>query len=100
MRLTINLDEDLYALARSHAIASKTSISKAVGSLLRRQTTAHSPAHNHPLPDFSVDPVTLLPIVKGVGSLITSEDVQHALNDEDHRFLEMAGTPPAPSPRS
>lgn len=33
MRLTINLDEDLYAMARAHAIASKTSISKAIADL-------------------------------------------------------------------
>lgn len=37
MRLTINLDDELYAMARSHAIATKTSISKAVGDLLRRR---------------------------------------------------------------
>ena len=99
MRLTINLDEDLYALARSHAIATKTSISKAVGNLLRRRTTAHSPAHDGPLPDFSVDSVTLLPIVRGDGPLITNEVVQHALDDEDLRHHEMAGSSPAPSTR-
>jgi len=99
MRLTINLDEDLYALARSHAIASKTSISKAVGNLLRRRIAAHSPAHDGPLPDFSVDSVTLLPIVRGAGTLITNEDVQYALDDEDRRQLEMADCAPAPSTR-
>ncbi len=39
MRLTINLDEDLYEMARSHAIATKTSLSRAVGDLLRRQVS-------------------------------------------------------------
>lgn len=42
MRLTINLDDDLYAMARSHAFATKTSISKAVGDLLRRKTSGNA----------------------------------------------------------
>jgi len=93
MRLTINLDDDLYAMARSHAIATKTSISKAVGDLLRRKTSGNI----HPesgLPDsesnFHVDPVTLLPVVKGSGSL-TNEQVRRMMDDDLVRPLQIMG---------
>lgn len=35
MRLTINLEEDLYNMARAHSVAEGISISKAVNALLR-----------------------------------------------------------------
>jgi len=93
MRLTINLDDDLYAMARSHAIATKTSISKAVGDLLRRKinTTAH-PESGFPVSgsNFHVDPVTLLPVVKGSGSL-TNEQVQRMIDDDLVRPLQIMG---------
>jgi len=43
MRLTINLDDDLYATAHSHAIAAETLLSKAVEGLLRRRTASPVP---------------------------------------------------------
>jgi hypothetical protein len=97
MRLTINLDDDLYALARSHAIATQTSISKAVGSLLRRKTAASQPSSDSDAVDFLIHPVTLLPVVKGMGTAITDEDVRRAIDDDDLRHLEMTGRPTNPS---
>lgn len=93
MRLTINLDDDLYAMARSHAIATKTSISKAVGDLLRRKTTPNThTASGFPLSNsnFHVDPDTLLPVVKGSGSL-TNEMVQRMIDDDLVRPLQIMG---------
>ena len=98
MRLTIHLDDDLYALARSHAIAIKTSISKAVGNLLRRKTTAGLQEASARPVDFSIHPVNLLPVVRGAGALVTDADVQRALDDDDLRHLEMAGASANPSP--
>jgi hypothetical protein len=94
MRLTINLDDDLYAMARSHAIATKTSISKAVGDLLRRRTltnihpaSAGGDGHsNYP----EIDPVTLLPIIR-MNKKITSEDVRRADDGDLVRSLRFAG---------
>lgn len=94
MRLTINLDDDLYAMARSHAIATKTSISKAVGDLLRRRTAANI----HPVSGFPVsasnspeiDPVTLLPIIH-MNKRITAEDVRRADDEDLVRPLQLAG---------
>lgn len=61
MLLTINLVADPYALARSHVIASKTSISKAVTNLLRRKTSVLPAACDDSAADFSIQPVTLPP---------------------------------------
>ena len=88
MRLTINLDDDLYAMARSHAITAKISISKAVGNLLRRRIGAAAPTSEDSATDFSIDPVTLLPVVRGGGTVICDADVQRALADEDLRHFE------------
>lgn len=90
MRLTINLDDDLHAMARSHAIAMKISISKAVGDLLRRKTVVPQEPGDACQPDFSIHPLTLLPVVKGAGTAITHADVQRALDDEDLRHLPLA----------
>ncbi|MEI6673691.1 MAG: hypothetical protein WCO57_00790 [Verrucomicrobiota bacterium] len=99
MRLTINLDDDLYALARSHAIATQTSMSKAVGNLLRRKTAAGLQEAPTGAADFAIHPGTLLPVVRGAGTLITDADGQSALDDEDLRHLDMAGARANPSPR-
>lgn len=93
MRLTINLDDDLYAMARSHAIATKTSISKAVGDLLRRNTSANAQPASGSLvaeSNFHIDPVTLLPIIRTTRK-ITAEDVRRADDEDLVRPLQMAG---------
>ena len=92
MRLTINLDDDLYAMARSHAIATKTSISKAVGDLLRRRThaaTAFSAASpgTHPLSGF--------PVSQSEGRPITREDIRRAMDDDLVRPQEIMGLSPS-----
>ncbi len=92
MRLTINLDDDLYAMARSHAIATRTSISKAVGDLLRNRGQSN---HSKSLPAFGlrfhVDPETGLPVVPGKSATITDDDVRRALDDELVRPMELMG---------
>ena len=94
MRLTINLDDDLYAMARSHAIATKTSISKAVGDLLRRKTAGNfHPESNLPSSASTppeIDPITLLPIIH-TAKRITSEDVRRADDEDLVRPLQIAG---------
>ena len=65
MRLTINMDADLYAVARSFAAESHRSISTAVNVLLRRGLDA--------APEMDVDD-TGLPRVRG-RMPITSDDV-------------------------
>ena len=93
MRLTINLDDDLYAMARSHAIATKTSISKAVGDLLRRRTAVgipHASAGGVSESNFHIDPETLLPVVKGSGTL-TEAQIRRAMDDDLVRPLQIMG---------
>ncbi|MFK5924670.1 MAG: hypothetical protein QM496_21040 [Verrucomicrobiota bacterium] len=43
MRLTINLEDDLYAMARAHSVAERISISKAVNALLRLNNASQPP---------------------------------------------------------
>jgi len=84
VRLTINLDDELYAMARSHAIATKTSISKAVGDLLRRRTKsspseAISGRHQH----------SGFPVTEGKGHLLTAMEIQKAMDDDLGRPTEI-----------
>lgn len=90
MRLTINLDDDLYAMARSHAIATKTSISKAVGDLLRRRTEV-PPSPQTPSSYF--DPVLGFLVSRSERPL-TEEDIRRGMDDEDVRAMEIMGLSP------
>ena len=92
MRLTINLDDDLYAMARSHAIATKTSISKAVGDLLRRRTLA---ATTLPSSALGIHPLSGFPVSQSEGRPITSEDTRRAMDDDLVSPLEIMGLTPA-----
>lgn len=95
MRLTINLDDDLYAMARAHAISSGMSISKAVGDLLRRRIEPpHVPATDEETTSY-FDPVLGIQVSRGRGPL-TNEDVARMIEDDDIRHLEAAGIPYPP----
>ena len=88
MRLTINLDDDLYAMARSHAIATKTSICKAIGDLLRRRTSALPVASTlatgvHPLSGF--------PVSAGNARTITDLDIRRSMDDDLFASMESMG---------
>ena len=72
MRMTVNLDEDLYLIAKGLSKEQDITISKAVNHLLRRSL--------EPVPSTAVDSLEL-PIVKG-RKPITSEDVYQA--EEEH----------------
>jgi len=100
-RLTISLDDDLYAMARAHALANRKSISKAIADLMR--ATPYSLSSPSPLlaASFSIDPVTQLPVVRGKAGKISLDDIRHAQEDEDLRYLEGMGAPAGtiPDPR-
>ena len=93
-RLTITLDDDLYAMARAHAVANHKSISKAIGDLLRQGRTLPPATPPSPESSFHIDPVTQLPVVPGRAKRITTEDVRRAEDDEDARHLEFMGLSP------
>ena len=100
-RLTITLDDDLYAMARAYAVANRKSISKAIGDLLRQGRGAPAlPSMAHPETAFQIDPVTQLPVVRGRAERITMEDVRRAEDDEDIRHLEIMGLSPEEIERS
>ncbi|TLD68733.1 hypothetical protein FEM03_21370 [Phragmitibacter flavus] len=91
MRLTINLDDDLYAMARAHAVTSKLSISKAISDLLRhtRQPAIQSIPHSQ-----GIHPISGFPVSKGDGRPLTEEDIRRSIEDEDVRHLELMGLTP------
>ena len=91
MRLTIKLDDELYAMVRSHAIATRNSLSNAVGDLLRRKVAvgvAAPPSEGHAT-SYS-DPVLGIQVSRS-GRSISRDDVKRALADEDSAALELAG---------
>ena len=97
MRLTINLDDDLYAMARAHAIASKISISKAVGDLLRRRSPHHSPGS--PIEKgvhISVHPLSGFPLAAAGNVAFGSDDVRKAEEAEDLRCWSDASESASP----
>jgi hypothetical protein len=87
VRLTINLDEDLYAMARAHAIASKTSISKAISDLLRRRTASNRPPLIPGGNDFvSLHPLSGFPVIVGDRAPVTDRDIRQAEEEDDLRI--------------
>jgi hypothetical protein len=94
MRLTINLDEDLYAMARNHAIATKTSLSKAVGDLLRRRaggSGAGSPTVTACLRKHGTHPLSGFPVSDGDKHQLTEAEIRRAIDDDLVRPLEIMG---------
>ena len=94
-RLTISLDDDLYAMARAHAVSQGLSLSKAVADLLRRRVSP-GPASRHEKAesDPAFHPETGFPIIETDGRPITDEDVRRMHDDEDVRHLELMGLSP------
>lgn len=107
-RLTITLADDLYAMARAHAISSGLSISKAIDDLLRQRSgvaasgaaAGKSPrvAEKDDAPSY-FDPELGLRVSRA-DRTITSEDVRRAEEEEDNRIAEAGGLlKPSPIPR-
>jgi hypothetical protein len=74
MRLTVNLEHDLYVVARSLASADDCSISAAVNKLVRRALEPSAAAGVTGRSRRSKSDVNLLPVVRGERPF-TSEDV-------------------------
>lgn len=92
-RLTISLDDELYAMARAYALANRKSISKAVADLMRPNPNPDSSPAALPAASFSIDPLTQLPVVRGKTGKISMDDIGYAQDDEDLRYLEGMRTP-------
>jgi plasmid stability protein len=72
MRLTINLDDDTYAVAKALAAENRTSVSASVNQLIRRALEKSS----EPAPRKRYARLRL-PVVEGI-SLVTSAQVKEA----------------------
>lgn len=92
-RLTITLDDDLYAMARAYAVANRKSLSKAIGELLRQRTAVSRPpamSKEQTEQDAYYDPVLGIQVSRCEKPL-TEEDLRRSLDDEDARHLEVIG---------
>jgi hypothetical protein len=101
-RLTITLDNELYAMARAYEVANQKSISKAIGDLLRQRTPGSGlPAMPGRESDKNsyYDPILGIQVSRCDKSL-TEEEVRRSLDDEDVRHLEMMGLSPGEIERS
>jgi len=92
-RLTITLPDDLYAMARAHAVANRKSISKAIGDLLRRGRESDPPLGTPRSrdPNSQCHPLTGFPLID-LEEGATMEDIRRSLEDEDARDLEVVGS--------
>lgn len=90
-RLTITLDDDLYAMAQAHAVSTKTSLSKAIGNLLRQRSFQPSAAVESDPHGVRLHPLSGFPITTGDGCSFTGEDIQRVMDDEDVRQMEDMG---------
>ena len=82
MRLTINLDDDLYAMARSHAAATRMSLSKAVADLLRRRIGGVSDGAADTGSSSYFDPLLGLTVSRS-GRALSHEELNRALAEHD-----------------
>lgn len=87
-RLTITLDDDVYAMVRSHAIAKRTSLSKAIADLMRQGRT--DPAGTAD----GLHPVSGFPVSFGDGRILSNLDVQRASDDDLFSPMESLGLSP------
>ena len=81
VRLSVNLDDDLYAMARAYAVGQGMSISRAINDLLRRRSPTPGSTHG-----LRTDPRTGLPVVPSSGYPITNEMVYAADDDDVLRY--------------
>jgi hypothetical protein len=95
-RLTITLDDDLYAMARAYAVCHRKSLSKSIGDLLRRgqaAAAAGSAPSSASSPASRQHPETGFPLIE-LDAGLTMADIQRAIDDEDARHLEAMGLSP------
>lgn len=81
-RLSVNLDDELYRIAKAFALSEEISLSKAVNVLLRRgmdPPVVPSPPLDDPMRDFPTSPA---------GRPVTSKDVAEA---EEWEYMRYAG---------
>ena len=80
MRTTIDLPEDLLAIAKSMARGQKQTLGQAVADLMRRGINPPKPA------EISISPITGLPVLHLGGPPITQADID-AMEDEEDEYI-------------
>ncbi len=79
MRTNVTLEDDIYQLASVYASAKGMTLGAAIGELIRKANTTHTPSPSSRL----ITAPNGLRIVPSSGKVITSEMVQEALEEDD-----------------
>lgn len=79
MRLTVNLDPDVYSFACAYAGAKGITLSAAIGELVRRAEQTPEPGSNSP--KLKTSPHGYL-VIAGTGDVLTPEMVKETSEDE------------------
>jgi len=80
MRTTLNLDDDVYSLARSLAEARRMTLGEAVSYLARRGATAQAPfTMRNGFPIFVVEPETPQFGPEEIRAALDAEDAEYAV---------------------
>ena len=88
MRLTVNLEDDLYRMAKAYAVSENISITQAINRWLGRVCRPTAPPGSQtPNAMRRTDPTTGLPVVRGKRPVSTDE-VQRLEDVEDVRHWQ------------
>lgn len=93
MRLTINLEDDLYAMARAHSVAERISISKAVNALLRLKKSSPPPmspaTKKDPKETCGLHPISGFPVSITASETMPADAVSTLDNEQDERSYDV-----------
>jgi negative regulator of replication initiation len=89
MRLTVNLDDDLYSMVYAHSIASRLSISCSINELLRRKLPHQGSSQQSVSAQKQVSKRTGLRVSRGRSGL-SEKDIQRTIQVENIHYLDIA----------
>ena len=80
MRMTVNLSDESYRIAKTYAVQKRISMSKAINEFVSQTDTSFKEVEGHE--KISIDPLTKLPLIR-LGRTVTLEDVKKLEEEED-----------------
>lgn len=88
MRMTVNLSDEAYRIAKVYSVQKRISMSKAINELMVSPDSPQEGQATSPSPgSIYIHPLTGLPVSK-CHRPITMEDIKRSEEEDDLRFLE------------